>query len=117
MRRWFIAVFSLHFFISVGAFAFGKIDIHAPGNGQNQAVFALVGDIHDPTQEDDLLGAAPDHGLTDSQPELPEFIPPVSIPVAVGLPQPAPEDVRRVPPRAPTLEGLQRPPRVHRIHA
>ena len=117
MRRWFIAVFILHFCISVGAFAFGKIDIHAPGNGQNQAVFALVGDIHDPTQEDDLLGAAPDHGLTDSQPELPEFISPVSIPVVVGPPQPAPEDICPVHPLAPTLEGLQRPPRVHRIHA
>lgn len=71
MRRWFITVFTLHFFFSVGFFAFGQIDIHAPGGDHNQALVALIGDVSDPTQEDDLLGAAPDHGLTDSQPELP----------------------------------------------
>lgn len=117
MRRWFIIVFTLHFFFSVGAFAFGHIDIHAPGSDHTGVMVALAGDGQDPNQKDDLLGAAPDHGLTDSQPDLPEFITPVPLPVVAAPPHPAPADVRWVRPLSPTLEGLQRPPRVHCLHA
>ena len=113
MRRWFITVFALHFFFSVGFFASGLIDIHAPGENDNQALVALIGDVSDPTQKDDLLGAAPDHGLTDSQPDLPEFITPQIRVSAPDLPQVAPGDWREVHLNSPTLEGPQRPPRRH----
>lgn len=117
MRRWFVIVFTLHFFFSVGAFAFGHIDIHPPGNEQSRAVAAWVADVQDPSHDDDLLGAAPDHGLTDSQPDLPDIIKPVVLVLAVGRPQPAPAGAVWVPPISPTLEGPQRPPRFSPIHA
>ncbi len=110
MRRWFITIFTLHFFLSVGFFAFGQVDTYVPSH--DQAIAALVGDAHHPIQKNDLLGAAPDHGLTDSQPDLPEFITPVIRPALTVLAQLAPDDVRWVRLLPPTLEGLQRPPRV-----
>jgi len=111
MRRWFIAAFALHFFLSVGAFAFGHIDTHAPGGNAQPNPLAEMSDWLDPTQEGDLLGTAPDHGLTDSQPDLPDILKPVSFLLAEASPQPAPAEHRWVPPLSPTLEGPQRPPR------
>ena len=110
MRRWLIAIFALHFLVNVGVFAFGQIETVSP-NQSNQTV-ALLLDSADPAHENDLLGHAPDHGLTDTQPDLPEWLHldvvlltstcDVAAPVATPLHAVAP----------PTLDGPQRPPRV-----
>ena len=117
MRRWFITVFTLHFFFSVGAFAFGQIDIHPAGSAQSTATVDMAGHTPDPSQKHDLLGTAPDHGLTDSQPELPEVISHDVASLVAGPQHPAPADTTWVRLLSPTLEGLQRPPRSVSISA
>ena len=117
MRRWFITIFTLHFFFSVGAFAFGQIDIHPTGSAQSAAMAEVAGHLPDPNQKHDLLGSAPDHGLTDSQPEMPEVIH-LDVATLLASPRhPAPEDTTWVRLLSPTLEGLQRPPRAVSLSA
>lgn len=111
MRRWLLAIFALHFLVNLGLFAFGKIDLSVHADASQQLVAAMPDRDAHPSQDDDLLGAAPDHGLTDSQPDLPDGIQQVSVVVALG--------VRPEPPMQPTLhaltppvlDGLRRPPR------
>jgi len=112
MRRWFIAVFAVHFFLSVGAFAFGHTDIQMSVSEGNNNLVEVLDDAHHPGQDKDLLGEAPDHGLTDSQPDLPDIIKPVAVSLGTAPAQPFPPDLRWVQPVSPTLEGLQRPPRL-----
>lgn len=111
MRRWFVTIFTLHFFFSVGAFAFGQIDIHPADNTQAVATAEAAGHTPDPSQKHDLLGTAPDHGLTDSQPEMPEVISLDMPNLLANHPHPAPADTTWVRLLSPTLEGLRRPPR------
>jgi hypothetical protein len=117
MRRWFIIVFILQFVLNMAAFATGHIDIRASLGEQMRTDAVLIGNGHDSAQKDDLLGAAPDHGLTDSQPDLPEFITPVAFPTHAPPTGAVPADVCWVSRPSPTLEGPQRPPRAQGIHA
>jgi len=74
MRRWLIGIFALHFFLNVGLFAVGKIDTLGTGHATSESSAALfVGSDH-PTHSEGLMGAAPDHALTDGQADLPEML-------------------------------------------
>jgi hypothetical protein len=111
MRRCLIATFLLHFFLSMGLFAIGKIDtagVHQTGDSSNTALFA--GSEH-PAQKDGLMGAAPDHALTDGQADLPE-----ETAVSVEWPRTAPAALYPAPPPSvkliyPVIEGPMRPPK------
>lgn len=111
MRRWLLAIFALHFLVNLGLFAFGEINVSGHADTSQQLVTAMPDRDAYPSQDDDLLGAAPDHGLTDSQPDLPDGLQLASVAIALG--------VRPEPPMQPTLheltppvlDGLRRPPR------
>ncbi len=112
MRRWLVAVFALHFFLSVGAFAFGQL----PGAPASQApVQGLVAEAVSAAQTapDDTLKTAPgaDHGLTDTQADLPECLDALITASSRGehLRTPSPPLAQDLTP--PVLDGLQRPPR------
>lgn len=114
MRRWFIALFALHFWVLVAAFALGQGS--APPQARatataepwvaaiNVAVLAVDTETLDP--------ATPEHALADTQPELPEGLSPVVHPgLAVVIP-PAPTEIRQPPPVSPWVARLERPPRL-----
>lgn len=112
MRRWLVAVFALHFFLSVGAFAFGQL----PGAPASQApVQGLVAEAVSAAQTapDDTLKPTPgtDHGLTDTQADLPECLDATIAASSRGehLRTPSPPLAQDLTP--PVLDGLQRPPR------
>ncbi len=113
MRRWLIAIFTLHFFVSVGLFTFGAFSADMAHD-----VAALSQEAQAATPKSpflDRLDTTPDHGLTDAQPDLPEVIPePFALlqaeQVLVGPRPPTPW--KRV---EPTLAGLQRPPKAHLV--
>lgn len=112
MRRWLVAVFALHFFLSVGAFAFGKL----PGAAVSQApVQGLVTEAVAAAQTapDDTPKPAPvaEHGLTDTQADLPECLHATIGAASRGehLRTPSPPLAQDLTP--PVLDGPQRPPR------
>ena len=96
MRRWLIAVFALHFFVNVGAFAFGHTSLHMPiqGAGIHSDAAAGLGTPH--PHSVDQANTMPEHGLTDAQPDLPDIIKPVVVVVNVPMAHPAPADVHIV---------------------
>jgi hypothetical protein len=112
MRPWLVAVFALHFFLSVGAFAFGQV----PGAETSQAhVQHLVADAVSPekTAPDGSLkaGHSSDRGLTDIPSDLPECL---DVLIATSGPRdplrtPSPPLAQDLTP--PALDGPQRPPR------
>ncbi|EYC52803.1 hypothetical protein AZ34_04705 [Hylemonella gracilis str. Niagara R] len=113
MRRWPIAILTLHFFASVVLFAFGQF--HALGQDIPDRVFAgsssteASGATH-PQQHVEQLDLTPDHGLTDGQPDLPDT---VQAHVSGHSTDRAPGQPSTSAPlkfAPPTLEGLQRPP-------
>lgn len=107
MRRWLVAVFALHFLLSVGAFAFGQLPGMAPLQAQQ-----LVAEVAKPAQDGTLKAThAQDHGLTDTQPDLPECL---DVLIAASSPgehlrTPSPPLAKDLTP--PVLDGPQRPPR------
>lgn len=111
MRRWLIAIFAIHFFLNVGLFAIGKIDTHGADQADSAPTIAqLAGNGH-PAQSDGLMGAAPDHALTDAQADLPEVLA-----VTIALASSAAATLHPAPPLAvklifPCIEGPRRPPR------
>lgn len=110
MFRRLIAIFALHFFVSVGFFAFGHTQVGvatslSTGEALTSADLAEVG------HEGDLLGSAPDHGLTDSQPELPEQMQLTVLALMPGRPLPAPAAPLLRAHTHPALDGPRRPPR------
>lgn len=110
MRRWLIAIFALHFLLNVGLFAFGQIETHSNVHGATVAEQLAV--PADPAHGKDLLGHAPDHGLTDTQPELPEWLD-TKLELLAATPAPiAPDATQRTCLAPPTLDGPQRPPRL-----
>lgn len=117
MRRWLIAIFAIHFFLNVGLFAIGKIDTHGAEPADNTpAIAQLAGNGH-PVQSDGLMGAAPDHALTDAQADLPEVLA-----VSIGLPSNTATTLHPAPPLAvklifPAIEGPRRPPRADAVTA
>lgn len=117
MRRWLVAVFALHFFVSVGAFAFGSLPGATPPPSQAQAQ-ALVAQALTPASAqvapgDTSLPAGPaqDHGLTDAQPDFPECLdaPMAASTAHESLRAPSPPVARDL--TSPVLDGPQRPPR------
>jgi len=108
MRRWLIAVFALHFFLSVGAFAFGQI----PGAPAPQGLVAEAVSAAQTAPDDTLKPAAgADHGLTDTQADLPECLDATIAAASRGehLRTPSPPLAQDLTP--PVLDGPQRPPR------
>ena len=112
MRRWLVAVFALHFLLSVGAFAFGKLPGHIPAQVVAHSLVAEAAAADQPVQDGTLKAAHPqDHGLTDTQPDLPECLDVLIAASSRG------EHLRTPPPplaqdlTPPVLDGPQRPPR------
>lgn len=109
MRRWLIATFALYVLVNLGAFASGQTSTAASTEPAPWA--ASLPDPAGPAMESDLLGHAPDHGLTDTAPELPEWLhlslAPLSSPCEMAMPV----ATLRHALAPPTLDGLQRPPR------
>ncbi len=108
MRRWLIAILTLHFFVSVGLFTFGAFSADV---AHDVAALAQEADTAAPVAPSiDRLDTSPDHGLMDEQPDLPEAIPePFALaqaPLVPAGPRP-PTPLRH---NEPTLAGLQRPP-------
>lgn len=112
MRRWVIAIFSLHFLASLHLFTWGHIGVKDPGP-LKVASSAKDADF-DPQQARYLywLDHASDHGLTDEKPELPDQMAlAVSLPPAGHtLPRPHFSWLDVIP--APDVDRLRRPPRV-----
>lgn len=109
MRRWLVAVFAFHFFLSVGAFAFDKLPTPEPHAGAAHSLVAEhVAALSDPTLE---AGQTADRGVTDLLTDLPECL---DAPIAASGRSEALHSLR--PPLArdltpPALDGPQRPPR------
>lgn len=106
MHRFFIAIFSLHFFFSVCAFSFGYVG----GTAFDQAHASSVQQVDAP---EGVGGdeASANHALNDDLPDLPD-----SLPRAVFTPQPpvfrADSIVyRQIAVLHVSLDGLLRPPR------
>lgn len=113
MRRWFIALFALHFWVLVAAFALGQgsapTQARATATAEpwvtviNGAAMAIDAETLDPT--------TPEHALADTQPELPEGLSPVVHPGLARVIPPAPTEIRQPPPVSPWVARLERPPR------
>ena len=109
MCRWFIAIFL--FVLVAGSALLVPVAVGTDvAHDRPSVVTALEGDTPEPASNPARLGAAPDHGLSDTPSDLPEVI------LAVD-PAPAPGPVAGgpLPPAShkrlqPTLDGLQRPP-------
>lgn len=112
MRRCLIAIFALHFFLSVSAFAFGDMP-RAPGAPAHAATASQAATpaersaaLQEPGQDESSVN----HALVDELPDLPDSLP---RPTAVQRP---PVDAARIigyRQRAvlpPSLDGLLRPP-------
>lgn len=118
MRRWLVAVFALHFLLSVGAFAFGNFPAEAPQQAQVQGLMEEVATAAQPASDGTLKASPPqDHGLTDTQPDLPECL---DVPIAAStrgehLRTPSPPLAQDLTP--PVLDGPQRPPRGQHLFA
>lgn len=112
MRRWLVAVFALHFFLSAGAFAFGQLPGALPSQAHAQGLVAEAVSSAQPAPEGALAhDQGADHGLTDLQADLPECL---DAPITAS----SRGEARRTPspPLAqdltpPVLDGPQRPPR------
>lgn len=110
MRRWPIAILTLHFFASVVLFAFGQLSADTRYFTDRVVSGSAASGTSTALPHADQLDITPDHGLTDAQPDLPDT---VQAHVMGGesdhlpsLPSASPL-LKRVPP---LLEGLQRPP-------
>jgi hypothetical protein len=112
MRRWLVAVLALHFFLSVGAFAFDKLPTPESFGGDAHSLVAeRVAALSDPASEAVQTGQTADRGLTDLLTDLPECL---DAPIAASgrsevLHTPPPPLARALTP--PVLDGPQRPPR------
>lgn len=110
MRRWPIAILTLHFFASVVFFAFGQFSADTRHFTDRVVSGSDASGTSTSLPHADQLDITPDHGLTDGQPDLPDAVQarvmgdePDHLP---SLPSASPL-LKRVPP---VLEGLQRPP-------
>jgi hypothetical protein len=109
MRRWLIATFALYVLVNLGVFASGQA-IAAATSEPTQLTASLL-ESAAPALDSALLGHAPDHGLTDTSPELPEWLHLKLVPLSVPGNTAVPVATLRRPVAPPTLDGLQRPPR------
>ncbi|MDO9436764.1 hypothetical protein [Hydrogenophaga sp.] len=113
--RWLVAVFALHFLLSVGAFAFGKVAPHAVLPVAAQSLPADVATLAaaDTSAPEGALSAAQltDHALSDTQPDLPECLDVFIATSSRSAPLRAPSPPLAKDLTPPVLDGLQRPPR------
>jgi hypothetical protein len=118
MRRWLVAVFALHFFLSVGAFAFDKLPTSEPLGGVAHSLVAeRVAALSDAASEAAQTGQTADRGATDLLTDLPECLDAPIVASGRGealhtLPPPLAHDLT-----PPALDGPQRPPRGLPLHA
>lgn len=115
MRRWLVAVLSLHLFLSMGVFASGEAHARAAApdsaavHQQLLAEAVLSASVAHP--DSTTPGHAPEHGPSDLLTDLPECL---DAPIAASgrgealqtLPPPLAHDLT-----PPALDGPQRPPR------
>lgn len=113
MRRWLVAVLSLHLFLSAGVFASG--DAHAraaaPDSAAHEQLLAEAVLSASVSPDSTTPGHAPEHGPGDLLTDLPECL---DAPIAASgrgealhtLPPPLARDLT-----PPALDGPQRPPR------
>lgn len=113
MRRWLVAVLSLHLFLSAGVFASG--DAHAraaaPDSAAHEQLLAEAVLSASVSPDSTTPGHAPEHGPSDLLTDLPECL---DAPIAASgrgealrtLPPPLARDLT-----PPALDGPQRPPR------
>ena len=111
MRRCLIAIFALHFFLSVSVFAFGDLQGSPPAQAHTGAS-AVVSAGADATSGIDTgkAGSSASHALVDELPDLPDSLPrafvaqrpPLDGGLSIGYQQRA-----ALPP---SLDGLLRPP-------
>ena len=113
MRPWLAAVFALHLFLSVGAWAFGPSHgVEAvPATHAQSLVIEAVAAAEPAPDDGPSADHWPDHGLADAQADLPECL---DVPIASSAPgehlrTPSPPPAQDLTP--PVLDGLQRPPR------
>ena len=112
MRRCLIAIFALHFFLSVSAFAFGGAQSASATQAHAVSVLqSAPAGLEDTAQQGKALAeSAVNHALVDQVPDLPDSLPrivmaqrpPVDVGPTIGYRQ------RAVLP--PSLDGLLRPP-------
>lgn len=113
MRPWLAAVFALHLFLSVGAWAFGPSHgVDATQATHAQSLVVVEAAAAQPAPDGGLTTDPwPDHGLADAQADLPECL---DVPIATSGPgehlrTPSSPPAQDLTP--PVLDGLQRPPR------
>jgi hypothetical protein len=113
MRRWLVAVLSLHFFLSVGVFASSEAHARAaaPDSAVHQQLLAEAVWSASVSPDSTTPAHAPEHGPSDLLTDLPECL---DAPIAASgrgealqtLPPPLAHDLT-----PPALDGPQRPPR------
>lgn len=130
MRRWIVAIFALHFLLSVGLLALGPALSPASGpalgnhlsfgqaSGLQPTAEPVASILSDPAGEpltaqaeiQRVMNLTPDHALADAQPELPELL--ALDTSAFDMPQAllSPPTAFRPGGPSPTLQGPQRPP-------
>lgn len=112
MRPWLAAVFALHLFLSVGAWAFGPSQGAQAVQASHAQSLVIEAAAAQPTPDGDLSADHwPDHSLADAQADLPECLDAL---IATSGPYehlrtPSPPPAQDLTP--PVLDGLQRPPR------
>lgn len=111
MRRWFIAIFSLLFFASVGLFAFSPIEASASSPSAPTELTDHSSLILNSDQEVGFDDEDYGHGAADSQIELPEQMQHSAVHMFATHLAPSPAAMPLPAVKAPTLDGLRRPPR------
>jgi hypothetical protein len=112
MSRCFIAIFALHFFLSVSAFAFGEVAVvqvaqgHTAAVSQPAAAGLQAAGLHDTGKAESSMG----HALVDETPDLPD-----SLPKTLAVQKPPLDGVPFIGYRqravlSLSLDGLLRPP-------
>ncbi|MDO8889810.1 MAG: hypothetical protein U1E02_04650 [Hydrogenophaga sp.] len=111
MRRCLIAIFALHFFLSVSVFAFG--DLHgSPSSLAHIGPTAVVSAGPDATPGIDTgkAGSSASHALVDDLPDLPDSLPRVFVAQRPPLDGGLSIGYRQRAALPPSLDGLLRPP-------
>ncbi len=106
MRRWFIAIFALHFFLSLGTLTLGELADVAPAQPDALA----WSDDPAPAGKSSLDFGGAQHGLTDELPDLPDSLPRAPLASKPPLEGGPAIGYRPWPEVAPMLAGLLRPP-------
>ncbi|PZO17941.1 MAG: hypothetical protein DCF26_08820 [Burkholderiales bacterium] len=112
MSRCFIAIFALHFFLSVSAFAFGEVAVVQVAQTHTAAVSqaAPAGLQTTALQDTGKAESSMSHALVDEVPDLPDSLPrtlAVQKPPVDGVPLIGYRQRAVLPP---SLDGLLRPP-------